>query len=117
MQISHRVRETCRVMDTTTVLTVSSGTKNVPLMQTIDISDLRRNNINYDVFTQDHCYDVTPYYISLNEYSQNVVPYMSGYVLKMLKKIIFCEKCLELTVEQKPTDKSYTLMRRRNLGT
>ncbi|XP_018571162.1 uncharacterized protein LOC108910899 [Anoplophora glabripennis] len=65
---------------------------------------------------QDHNYDVLSKTYSLTNYSENVVSYIAGYVIKMIKKTVHCEDCLSLLIEENPDDPNYYLIKRRNLG-
>lgn len=106
----------CRVLDTTTVLTVTSGTKKDLSINEIDISSLKRNNLNLDDYLKEQNYDVLPELVSLSEYCETVVAYIGGYVVKMLNRTVHCEDCLDLLTTTDIEDKAYLLIKKRNLG-
>lgn len=111
----------CRVLDTTSILTVSSGgaSKKDSILQQVDLYDVRKHNIHYHQYIesmQDHNYDVLSKEISLTDYSENVVSYIAGYVIRMMKKTVHCEECLSLLIEENPNQPNYYLIKRRNLG-
>lgn len=104
----------CQVLDTTSVLTISSGTKKKPILDYIDYVDVRRFAENF--YPKDHDYDVLQKYIPINTYTSNVVTYISGYVVKMMQRQTHCEECLNLLVDYSQTSSNYMFLNRRNLG-
>lgn len=85
----------CKVLDTTTVLTVSSTTTKKIENRSFDISVFRKYNLDPVDHLRDHDYDVLPHFIELSVVSQNVVTYISGFVVKMLQRKLNCSVCLE----------------------
>lgn len=75
----------CFVLDTSTILTVTVGTKNMSIKE-IDIATIRQHSIPEDTFLREHDYDLVSSFISLNEYVKNVVTYMTGYVVRMMQQ-------------------------------
>lgn len=105
----------CQVLETTNILTIDSGSRKIPLIQTVDISNVRRSDIPFNPL-EEHDYCLTKEYIDLTEYAQNVVTYMSGYVIKMLQKMVFCPDCLDQLTNLSNEDPNYFLINSRNLG-
>lgn len=85
----------CKVLDDTLVLTVPSTSRSL-VHSEFDISLYRR--YNFDVIKDiqcDHDYDISSDIIELNEVVENVVTYISGYIVKMLIKIVKCQECID----------------------
>lgn len=84
----------CRVLDTTSVLTVSpTSQKENAGIDSYDISFCRKYNIDpLSLQISEHDYS-TPQFLELNEVISNVVCYMAGYVVKMLQKRLSCIEC------------------------
>lgn len=106
----------CRVLDTTSVLTVSSDNSRSSTMNEIDISVMRKNNVSQEEYLADVEYDVIPEVISLTELSRNVVTYIGGYLIKMLMRTLRCEECIDLLIADDAEDNRYIFIKRRNLG-
>lgn len=111
----------CRVLDTTSVLSVSSAvpSKRKILMEDIELNDIRKAYDSADSHfnkINNLSYDVVPSLIDLNEYNENVVTYMAGYVIQMVSKTIKCTACVDLLIADETGGRNYLLMDRRNLG-
>lgn len=86
----------CKVLDDTIVLKVPSSTIKKAVTDQIDVSLYRQYNleVSKNETVTEHDYDVLPCFIDLNAFSTNVVTYISGYVVKMLKRTYRCPECI-----------------------
>lgn len=75
----------CRVLDSTTVLSVSSSTVKVS-EEFVDVSLYRKYGLDVESALIDHDYDIIPEFIDL--LACNVVTYIAGYVIKMLERTL-----------------------------
>jgi F420-0:gamma-glutamyl ligase-like protein len=83
----------CKVLDETIVSSVPSTNKKVNPV--IDVAIYRKYDLDVTAeVLEDHDYDVLPFFVGLSEVSHNVVTYISGYVVRGLKKIIRCSDCV-----------------------
>lgn len=105
----------CRVLDTTTILNVSNTKQNEI---SYDVSLYRKYNLEpYVKELEDHDYSIP--YIPLSEISRDVVVYISGFVLKMIKKYIKCLDCLSecgISIDDSKKNNMYQLIFIKNRG-
>lgn len=106
----------CRVLDTTSVINVSSGTGKNQTVNQMDYSVARRNNVSQEEFLAEIDYDVIPDVVSITELARNVVTYIGGYMIKMLIKTVHCEECADLLLADATDTSNYRFIKRRNLG-
>lgn len=105
-------------MDSTSILSVSSKTQKESTINAIDITDIRKNNIDCHTYlngVNNINYDIIPDIIDINEFYENVT-YIAGYVITMLKKALLCKVCIDLLICEEPDGINYLLIKRRNLG-
>lgn len=102
----------CLAQDTTTMLTISDAPKE------LEISAISSNRRKDDDAVQDleqQLNILLP--LSLSEYSDNVLSYISGFVVKSIKKRISCLKCIaELETCYDEQDSSLALIKRKSRG-
>lgn len=106
----------CRVLDSTTVLSVSSSTVKVP-EESIDVSLYRKYGLDIENAPIDHDYDLIPEFIDL--LASNVVTYIAGYVVKMLERTLKCYDCFsacEYIAADIHDDLSFKLITHKNKG-
>lgn len=104
----------CRLLDATHTLVVCSGSKNDIVLKHMDISSMRRCEID---LSKTENYNCIPQIFSLSEYSYNVVTYIAGYVIKMLARTSYCVECFDLLLANSNVNNSnYNFIKRRNLG-
>lgn len=75
-------------LDLTTILPIKEK------FQNIDVALTKKNDVSMEDILKDHdyCLKLVP---SLSAVAENVVHYISGYVVKMAKKKIYCSSCIE----------------------
>lgn len=81
----------------------------------LDTSLIKKYNLDITEYITDHDYDVLPTFIDITNNAENVITYISGFVIKMLKKRIACPKCICSTLLASQ-DTSYQLIHRKNRG-
>lgn len=105
----------CRVLDTTQILDI--GKQNIPI-RTEDVFHNRKYNIDIEETSalKDHDYNILNIQLHLDMYIENVVSYVSGYVIKMMYRIIKCETCLSSLLINETHSIDYRLIERKNRG-
>lgn len=108
----------CRLIDSTVVLSVSSKTGKVS--EPIDYSLVKKYGLELDdmVLHDNEEYNVTKFFISLNEMASDVVAYIAGYVIKMLLNRNLCPDCLDSGVFLNINEeiRHYKLINRKDRG-
>lgn len=99
------------VLEATSLLTFNTGSKKHPQLTNIDISDIRKHNVDVESSLD---YDITDIYIEISELTRNIITCMSGYVTKMLRKTVSCLDSLDLLFTTE--NSNYRFMKLRSLG-
>ncbi|KAB0795036.1 hypothetical protein PPYR_11875 [Photinus pyralis] len=107
----------CRVLDDTVILTVpSQSTVQMSGSNMPDIPLLRRYGLDALIEEErDHDYDILPIAIDFNNLTANIVTYISGYVIKMLKRRFKCPDCVEGCIGHE-FDEDYRFLFKKNKG-
>ena len=110
------------MQDKTAILHVTRDSiKSLNKDMDLDISDVSSQRCSshmdsYNVLSE-HDYSITPDFIQLSRYVENVVGYIAGYVVKMIAKEIRCETCLSaLLADDDDNAKNYALLNLKNRG-
>lgn len=103
----------CIAQDQTNILTVTS-TKTK-----LEITDIHLNRRNDEIYRiLDEMQLSLP--LELNEYTENVISYISGYVIRMIQRQLHCPICLASLYayhEDSKDDNSLKLINRKSRGT
>lgn len=103
----------CQPLDATSILHVTPSKHKDSIM---DISLITKYNMDITASITDHDYDM-PGFLSLTEFAENVVTYMSGFVVRSVKRKIKCLECLqELEEQEHVADRSLNLLKTKNRG-
>lgn len=81
----------------------------------IDTSLYKKYNLDIAQTICDHDYDL-PKFVDLTSNAENVVTYISGFVIKMLKKRVKCPECFYSTLLVSEEDSSYNLLKKKDRG-
>lgn len=97
---------------------VTNRKKNTPPISSIDdISLVRKYNLDIpdEIEVEDQIIAFLP---DLSEISENVVAYIAGFVVKKIKKIIFCNECQIILEESRASldDTYFNLLKQKNRG-
>lgn len=84
----------CRVLDSTTVLHISSSTQKRDSFQNVDVGLCQKYGLDIVDILQDHDNDMPAQCIPLTKLVTNVVTYISGFVVKMLCRTLHCDECI-----------------------
>ena len=122
--LRHEVSATgnCSALDDTRILHAIKDTttiNNVNNIGVADISIIRRYDLQARLEPQqtDHDYDDIPNFNYLSNYKEAAVGYIASYVVKMVKRVISCETCIDALVEKDPTEANFnSLVRHKNHG-
>ncbi|KAM7286096.1 THAP domain-containing 9 [Ixodes scapularis] len=113
-----QVKGNSTVQDATSILHVSTkaahrdGTNHEGTLE--DYAVARRFGLVISPREEDHDYVYIPNATTLSLYVENVVEYIAGYVVRMLRKKVACPNCLAALQEQSETGGQ--LLRRKNRG-
>lgn len=98
------------------MLNVTSSNSVVQEDLHIDLSSFKKYGLDIsERILDDHDY-IVPQFVDLSENAENVITYISGYVIRMLKKRISCPECICSTLEVPEQNSSYKLIYRKNEG-
>lgn len=116
-----QIKGNCSVQDETSILFVGSGHKTLGTFQpsALDVGLSRRLDIAMPQPEQvDHDYADVPDIRTLSLYVDNVVVYIAGYVVRMMKRHVTCPECLDgLSARDDPhPDVNMRLLQRKNRG-
>ena len=76
--------------------------------QPVDLSLLNKYGLDIEeTLSLEHDYDVLPIHISITECIDNVVAYISGYVIKMCSRRINCDFCINALIDNKITTRGH----------
>lgn len=111
----------CKSQDTTVLMTVTASRQRTANMDELDLHEARTLNLFYQPLPQaddDHDYDSVPSIESLSLYVENAVYYISGYVIRMVRKKTNCLDCIDALEDTQvdPSVKMSTLLRQKNRG-
>ena len=114
-----KVTGNCIPLDQTSILNISSSykEKTIENLNTSEINVLRRYNIDYASLEELDIPNIE-YNPLLTEYVKNVVNYISGFVVGMVQKKVYCITCLDaLQCYQGAVDDTFmALFQRKNKG-
>lgn len=88
------------------------------MVNTSDVNLLRKYNIEMEFDSQTQIPEINNA-AGLDCLKENVITYMSGYVIRMAKRTIKCEECLtslEETIDDCVDDCQMQLLKRKNRG-
>ncbi|GBO03047.1 DNA transposase THAP9 [Araneus ventricosus] len=104
----------CTILDDTNILNVSAS-KNTYL-KSINDSDAQRDDIDQwpavESLVQDHNYCVNAFRHQ-SQYSQDVIGYVAGFVVKKLKTSLRCVDCISAVVEKSKSPSNLLLIKNR----
>lgn len=110
----------CKILEATSILSISSSIKSNKTATTIDVSILRKYNLQPEDFIAEDEYDILPSNLGINILIDNIVSYIAGYAVIMIKRKIKCGECLlgcYLDVDDIPeVDRKYSLLFKKNRG-
>ena len=110
----------CIPVDDTTILHVTSDliTKRDGQLDILDMSVVRQYDLNLDIPTDvEHDYSSLYNYGHLSAYKEYVIPYISGFVVKMVRKRIKCPVCLSaLTLQSDDIFDNFMFISFKNKG-
>ena len=92
---------------------------NVNNIGVAEISIIRRYDLQARLEPQqtDHDYEDVPNFNYLSNYKEAAVGYIAGYVVKMVKRVVSCETCIDALVEKDLTEANFnSLVRHKNHG-
>ena len=111
----------CTALDATNILHAVKDTTTINHVNAdIDVSDIttiRRYDLNVRVEPQqtDHDYVDAPNFNYLSSYKEAAVGYIAGYVVRMVKRSVTCESCIDALVEKDPNNTKFnSLVRQKN---
>lgn len=104
----------CQLLETTTILSVPS-TNSKECSSLIDTSLYKKYNLDIAQTISEHDY-IFPEFVGLTSNAENVVTYISGFVIKMLKRRVKCPECYYSTLLISEEDSSYNLLNKKNRG-
>ena len=99
------------VKDTTTINHVNAD------IDVSDITTIRRYDLTLRLEPQqtDHDYVDAPNFNYLSSYKEAAVGYIAGFVVRMVKRSVTCESCIDALVEKDPNDTKFnSLVRHKN---
>ncbi|CAB3990496.1 Hypothetical predicted protein [Paramuricea clavata] len=113
----------CTALDATNILHAVKDTTIINHVNAdIDVSDIttiRRYDLNVRLEPQqtDHDYVDAPNFNYLSSYKEAAVGYIAGYVVRMVKRSVTCESCIDALVEKDPNNTKFnSLVRQKNHG-
>lgn len=108
----------CAVLDDTSILFSPAVIKKMsPISSLEDLNIIKKYNIDVpeSIEFEEEFIDLIP---KLSDISENVVAYIAGFVVKKMKKITFCPKCISLLQQDGSSkdDTHFKLLNQKNRG-
>ena len=122
--LRHEVSATgnCTALDNTRILHAVKDTTTINQVNNVgvaDISIIRRYDLQARLEPQqlDHDYDDAPNFNYLSTYKEAAVGYIASFVVRMVKRTVSCETCIDALTEKGSKEASYNaLVRHKNHG-